>query len=264
MRTTLTIAGSDPTGGAGIQADLQVFSSLGCHGAAAITALTVQDTRGVHATHHVPPECVRDQLVCLLADVRVDAIKTGMLGLGATAEAVAGVLEAYPETPLVVDPVLRSTSGSPLLDDAGLIILQQRLIPIATLVTPNLDEAELLTGLQVRSLRQMRDCARRLTDLGAKAALVKGGHLPGDPVDVLCIAGECRDLPGSRVDRHAVHGTGCALAGAAAVFLAEGRPMLQAVERAKAYVAAGLAAAHAIGRGSDVLDYAAAARDIGP
>ena len=262
MRTVLTIAGSDPTGGAGVQADLQVFASLGCHGTAVITSVTVQDTRGVHATHHLPPECVRDQLVCLLDDVRVDAAKTGMLGAATTVEAIAQVLETYPGAPLVVDPVLRSTSGRPLLNDAGLAVLRQRLVPRATLVTPNLDEAELLAGMEVRSLPQMRECARRLTDLGAKAALVKGGHLPGDPVDVLCLAEQCYDLPGPRLAGRPVHGTGCAFAGAAAVFLAEGHPTLQAVEQAKAYVTGGIAAAHAIGSGSAVLDYAAAAKSL--
>jgi hydroxymethylpyrimidine/phosphomethylpyrimidine kinase len=262
MRTILTIAGSDPTGGAGVQADLQVFALLGCHGAAVLTSVTVQDTRGVQATHHLPPDWVREQLACLLKDVKVGAIKTGMLGTASTVEAVAAVLEACPAPPLVADPVLRSSSGRSLLDDEGLAALRQRLIPMATLVTPNLDEAEALAGMEVRSVAAMRECAQRLTDLGARAALVKGGHLSGEPVDVLCVAEECHELASPRLAGGAVHGTGCALASAAAALLGEGRSVLEAVEGAKAYVTAGMAAAHGIGGGARVLAYAAGARAV--
>jgi hydroxymethylpyrimidine kinase/phosphomethylpyrimidine kinase len=261
MPTVLTIAGSDPTGGAGVQADLQVFASLACHGAGVITSLTVQDTRGVQAVHHVTREIVRDQLARLLADVAVGAAKTGMLAEAGIVEVVGEALRAHPGMPLVVDPVVTSTSGRRLLDEAGVGLLRRDLLPRATLVTPNLAEAEVLTGHAVRSVPQMRDAARRLVDLGAGAALVKGGHLPGEPVDVLCLAGELHELTGPRVPvPQAVHGTGCALSAAATAFLAQGDPLPLAVQRAKAYVAAGLAAARTIGGGSAVLDYVAAAR----
>ena len=263
MRTVLTIAGSDPTGGAGVQADLQVISSLGCHGAGVITSLTVQDTRGVHAVHHLPPELVRDQLTCLLDDVPVSAAKTGMLGEAGIVGVVSQVLGSHASVPLIVDPVLASTGGCPLLDAEGLAVLRRELLPRAALVTPNLAEAEALTGMEVRSVSRMREAAKRLVAMGAAAALVKGGHLPGDPVDVLCIGDDVWELRGERVQGGpSVHGTGCALSAAAAAFVARGEPLHRAVERAKAYVTAAIAAAHATGSGAMLMNYRAAAKAV--
>jgi hydroxymethylpyrimidine/phosphomethylpyrimidine kinase len=263
MPTILTIAGSDPTGGAGVQADLQVICSLRCHGAGVITSITIQDTERVRAAHHLPADWVREQLECLLADVGVAAIKTGMLGTGETVEAVADVLRRRTGMPLVVDPVLRSTSGLPLLEEGGVEVLRRALLPQAALVTPNLAEAGALTGMEVSSVEEMRECVRALTGLGARAALIKGGHLPGEPIDVLCVGESLYELRGRRVGAgREVHGTGCALSAAAAAFLGRGCPVLGATEQAKAYVAAGIEAAHTIGRGAAVMDYMAAARAV--
>jgi hydroxymethylpyrimidine/phosphomethylpyrimidine kinase len=262
METVLSIAGSDPTGGAGVQADLQVFGSLGCHGAGVVTAVTVQDTVGVRAVHALPPEWVGEQLACLLGDVAVSAVKTGMLGSAAVVEAVCEALESHPRPPLVVDPVLASTGGHPLLEEAGLKALGTRLLPRAALVTPNLAEAEALTGREVRTPDQMRDAARQLLDFGVGAALVKGGHLPGAPIDVLASGGDVWELAGSRTAlERGVHGTGCALASAAAVFLARGLSVSDAVSHARAYVASGLRAARPLGAGQAVLDFRAAAQN---
>jgi hydroxymethylpyrimidine/phosphomethylpyrimidine kinase len=245
MPTILTIAGSDPTGGAGVQADLQVICSLGCHGAGAITSITAQDTGGVRAAHHLPAEWVREQLECLLADVEVAAIKTGMLGTAETVEAVAEVLRRS-DAPLVVDPVLRSTSGLALLDEGGVEVLRQTLLPQATLVTPNLAEAGVLTGMEADSVEDMRECAGALTDLGA-----------------MCVEGRVYELHGRRIGAgREIHGTGCALAAAAAAFLAQGGSVLRAAEQAKAYVAAGIEASQAIGGNAAVLGYGAAARAV--
>ncbi len=263
MLTVLTIGGSDPTGGAGVQADLQVIASLGAHGAGVIAALTVQDTTGVFATSPVPADWVRRQLRHLLADVRVDAVKTGMLATGPVVCAVAEAMAERPDLPLVVDPVTRSTSGHELLDAEGIEALRRVLLPRATLVMPNLDEAELLGGCEARTAEQMRDCAHAIWGLGPKAVLVKGGHLPGQPSDLLYTRGEVTEFMGERIDLASqVHGTGCALSTAAAVLLARGEDIRAAVEGARAYVAAGLRHAVAIGRGSLVIDYRRAAAEV--
>ncbi|MBM3498486.1 MAG: bifunctional hydroxymethylpyrimidine kinase/phosphomethylpyrimidine kinase [Armatimonadetes bacterium] len=264
MRTILTIAGSDPTGGAGVQADLQVIASLGCHGCGVITALTAQDTREVHAAHPLAADWVREQLDRLLADVRVDAVKVGMLGTASVAEVVADALATWRHTPIVLDPVLASSRGSELLEPAGLRVLKEGLLPIVSLVTPNLAETEALTGLQTRDVLRMREAGAKLLELGAAAVLVKGGHLAGQPVDVLCAGDGVWELPGERIEGGAaVHGTGCALSTAAAVFLARGQSLPDAVRRAKAYVAAGLASPRTLGAAA-VLDYRAAARAATP
>lgn len=262
--TVLTIGGSDPTGGAGIQADLQTIASLRAHGCAVPSALTVQDTNQVRTTSPVAGECVRQQLSCLLADVRVDAAKTSMLGTGSVVAAVAEILSEYPDVPLIVDPVIRSTSGRSLLDEAGVRELRRRLLPQASLVTPNLAEAELLTGNEVRSVEQMRDTARMIAETGAAAVIVKGGHLLGQPVDVLYADGQMTELAGERIAvGREVHGTGCAFSAASAVFTARGHPMHEAVGKAKEYVAAGLRNAVSIGRGALVIDYLKAASEAG-
>src|SRR5262249_26287526 len=182
----LTIAGSDPSGGAGIQADVVTFARFGVHGASVLAALTVQDTRGVRAVTGVPPELVAQQLAAVRDDLDVRAAKTGMLLGAAVVEVVADALRARPVPALVVDPVLRATSGDALLDPAALDVLRTRLLPLATPATPNLDEAEARTRRRVDGPEAMRDAARALVDeLGAGAALVKGGHLAGPALDVL-------------------------------------------------------------------------------
>jgi len=261
--TVLTIAGSDPSGGAGVQADLQVIASLGAHGAAAVTALTVQDTERVHGVWPCPAEWVRQQVAAVLDDLRAGAAKVGMLGNAEVVSAVADALAGHSGMPIVVDPVRRAGSGSELLSEAGLIALRKELLPLAALATPNLAEAEMLSGRQVRTVEEMREAATAIALLGPKAVLVKGGHLPGEPVDVLFADGQVVELEGDRVPApRRVHGTGCALSTAAAVFLAEGDDMVKAVTKAREYVAAGLRHARVVGRGALVLDFGEAARAV--
>lgn len=253
----LTVAGSDPTGGAGVQADLQVFASLGVHGAAVISAVTVQDTQRVYATHAVPSQVVADQLASVLDDMLVAAMKTGMLASAPTVEAVAAILHSRPRVPLVIDPVLRSSSGAELLDASGVEAMLELLLPRASLVTPNLAEAEALAGHAVTTPQEMAAAGQYLLSLGVGAALVKGGHLAGEPVDVLVTAEGPQQLVGRRVaGGTAVHGTGCALSAAIAALLARGEDPPTAVAQAKRYITAALESARAVGRGARILDYA--------
>src|SRR5262245_8657059 len=194
----LTIAGSDPSGGAGIQADLKTFATLGAFGAAVVTALTAQNTAGVQGIEGVSPAFVVRQLDAVLDDLDVRALKTGMLGRAAVVEAVAARLGARPAVPLVVDPVLVATAGQPLTESQALEPLRARLLPLAALVTPNLAEAEALTGRRVSTRPEMHEAARALVGLGARAALVKGGHLPDAAVDVLYDGAGFRELAAPR------------------------------------------------------------------
>jgi len=251
----LTIAGSDPSGGAGLQADHKTFAAFGVYGASVVTALTVQDTARVHAVVPVEPSVVEAQLAALLADLPVAAAKTGMLATGGIVDAVVRVLRVRPVPHLVVDPVLVATAGQRLADDTLLPALRDRLLPLATLVTPNLAEAAALTDRPVRDLGEMRDAARALVDLGAQAALVTGGHLPGDPCDVLFAGGVLHELRCARVAAPRTHGTGCTLSAAIAAGLALGRPVTDAAREAQAYVRRALAGALDIGTGAHPLDH---------
>src|SRR5215831_8126040 len=250
----LTIAGSDPSGGAGIQADLATFAAFGVHGAATIAALTVQDTRGVRAVTAVSSATVSQQLDAVLADLPVVAVKTGMLHRAAVVHAVAERLRAGPPRALVVDPVLRSTSGAVLLDAAGVEALRAHLLPLATVVTPNLAEASALTGMRVETPADMAAAARALVVLGVRAALVTGGHLSGDAVDVLCDGRDARELVAQRIPGDPVHGTGCALSAAITAALARGADLPHAVAAAKSYVTRAIAGAYRLGGGAAVLD----------
>jgi len=251
----LTIAGSDPGGAAGIQADLKTFHAFAVYGASVVTALTAQDTTAVHAIADVDPSFVGVQLDAVLGDLPVAAAKTGMLGRAAVVEVVAARLTAHPLRYLVVDPVLIATGGQRLTDPAATELLRRTLLPLATLVTPNLLEAAALTGRPVRDLADMRDAARALVDLGARAALVTGGHLPGPPVDVLFAAGALRELEGSRIGATATHGTGCTLSAAITAGLARGLSLDDAVARARRYVRHALESAPALGRGHRPLNH---------
>jgi hydroxymethylpyrimidine/phosphomethylpyrimidine kinase len=251
----LTIAGSDPSGGAGIQADLKTFSAFGVWGASVLTALTAQNTREVQAVAEVEPGFVARQLDAVLADLDVRAAKTGMLHRAAVVVAVADVLDARRVPHLVIDPVVRSTSGTPLLEPSGVDVLRDRLLPLATLVTPNLDEAEALTGRAVRSPHAMADAARALVDLGARAALVTGGHLGGDPVDVLYDGRDVRELRAARIAGEARHGTGCALSAAITAGLARGVALDDAIATAKDWVTRAIARASRLGHGALALAF---------
>ncbi|MGH7582914.1 MAG: bifunctional hydroxymethylpyrimidine kinase/phosphomethylpyrimidine kinase [Gemmatimonadales bacterium] len=248
-RIALTIAGSDSGGGAGIQSDLRTFEAFGCYGTSVVTAVTAQNTLGVRAVHPVPAEIVALQLQALADDLPPAACKSGMLGTAAVVETVAGAIAAY-SWPYVLDPVIRSTSGTPLLDADGVTAMRDRLLPLAACVTPNLDEAAVLTGIAVYDADTMQLAAERLLELGASAALVTGGHLEGDViVDVLVSANGVRRFPGRRIASRATHGTGCVLSAAITAGLADARPLEDAVANAIAWVRTVIANAPPIGAG---------------
>lgn len=254
----LTIAGSDSGGGAGIQADLKTFSALGVFGTSAITAVTAQNTRGVTSWRALPPPFVAEQMRAVLSDLPIAAAKTGMLGTASVIRAIAKELARTPDLPLVVDPVMVATSGDPLLAPDAERAVVRHLFPRATLVTPNLPEASLLLGRAVHTPAEQREAARSLVELGAKAALVKGGHAEGDPVDVLCFTrggeragGEKTflELRAPRIPTTSTHGTGCTLSSAVAAFLARGFAIDEAVRRAHAYVHEAIRQAPGLGGG---------------
>jgi len=241
----LTIAGSDSSGGAGIQADLKTFAALGVHGASAITALTAQNTLGVEAVHVVPPDFVTKQIAVVARDLDVGAVKIGMLATSGVIEAVARGLDLLPGVPVVLDPVMVAASGDVLLDMQAIATLKAVLLPRAIVVTPNLPEAaELLATGQARSEEEMRTQAQALRRLGAKAVLIKGGHATGPTSVDLFLDGEDElRLEAPRVPTKHDHGTGCTLSSAIAAELAKGRSLRQAAKAAKAYVTAAIAAA---------------------
>jgi hydroxymethylpyrimidine/phosphomethylpyrimidine kinase len=247
---TLTIAGTDPSGGAGIEADLKTFQAFGVYGTAVTASLVAQDTTGVHAFHAVDPEFVVAQLEAVLTDVPPVAAKTGLLRQVAVVEAVAARLRAARLPHLVVDPVAVATSGRRLVEPGAEEALRRHVLPLASLVTPNLAEAAALSGRPVHDVAGMRDAARALVGAGARAVLVTGGHLPGRAVDVLWDNGILHELEAPRVAIGPTHGTGCTLSAAITACLALGMPLGPAVERAAAYVRRALGAAPHLGHGS--------------
>ena len=253
-RVALTIAGSDSGGGAGIAADLKTFVALGVHGTLALAGLTAQDTCEVSAVHPVRPGFVWDQIAAVAGDLGVDAAKTGMLGNERTVRVVAKAVESFGIRRLVVDPVLAATTGRRLLAPRAVSVLVAQLLPLATLVTPNLDEAGLLLGRTVATLPDMREAALQLHELGAGAALVTGGHLEGDPVDVFYDGTELVELPATRLTSGATHGSGCTLSAAVTARLAAGVPLREAVEDAKAFVTESIRHGLALGRGEGPVD----------
>jgi hydroxymethylpyrimidine/phosphomethylpyrimidine kinase len=248
----LSIAGSDPSGGAGIQADLKTFAALGCYGMAALTALTAQNTRGVTAVHVPPPAFVAAEIDAIFADIRVDAVKLGMLADASVVEAVALRLAAHGAPNIVLDPVLVATSGDSLGAPGVVEAMLRHLVPMAAVITPNLPEAARLADMALASdVEAMREVARRLVARGARAVLVKGGHLGGEAaVDVLFDGTTMRDFSSPRVDTRNTHGTGCTLSSAIAASLAKGLPLPAAVEAAKAYLTEALRRSHELSVGS--------------
>jgi hydroxymethylpyrimidine/phosphomethylpyrimidine kinase len=248
----LTIAGFDPSSGAGITADIKTIAAHGCYGVACITALTVQSTAGVRRVESLDPGLVTETLAELTADVEIAAVHIGMLGSAKVARAVADFLAAHKMPNIVLDPILKSSSGSDLLDAAGVRSLVEKLIPLATVVTPNIDEASALTGLPVTDPEQMRAAARKLHEMGASAVVVTGGHLE-KAIDLLSFTGargiEQELFKSARLKSNSTHGTGCAFSTAVACHLAMGRGLPEAVLLAKAYVAAAIGNAHPLGRG---------------
>ncbi len=250
----LTIAGSDSGGGAGIQADLKTFSALGCYGCSVLTALTAQNTLGVQGIFPVEPAFVRRQIDSIFEDLRVDAVKIGMLGTAPVIEAVAEALAHWRPRLVVLDPVMVAKGGDRLLEDGAIRALRERLLPLATLITPNLPEAAALLGEPVvRERKAMPPVAARLQGLGVANVLLKGGHLEGPECpDLLLHGGELVWLEGRKVETRHTHGTGCTLASAIAALAARGRPLPAACHDAKRWLEGALAAGRTLGIGHGI------------
>jgi hydroxymethylpyrimidine/phosphomethylpyrimidine kinase len=254
----LSIAGSDSGGGAGIQADIKTVTALGAYAMTAVTAITVQDTTGVTGIHAVPDDIVAAQARAVLADLGADCIKTGMLGTPSLIEAVADVLEDQARSiPLVVDPVMVAKGGARLLADSAVGAMKARLLPLAALITPNLPEAGVLTGRPVTTLADMRQAMRDLRALGARAVLLKGGHLDADEIVDLYEGPEGRhEWRSQRLATRHTHGTGCTLASAIATGLAQRMSMIDAITRARDYVRIAIETAPGLGKGHGPLNHA--------
>ena len=257
----LTIAGSDPSGGAGLQADLKTFHQFGVYGMSAVTLLTVQNTERVESVDPLDPAYVDRQLRVVTEDIPPNAAKTGALGTASIIEVVAS-WAAQISFPLVVDPVMISKHGAALLDTEAQDALRERLLPRAALITPNLPEAAELAAMEVSDAGQMEEAALRIADMGCAAVLVKGGHLQGDPTDLLLSEGEVEMLRTPRIDTRHTHGTGCTLSAAIAACLAKGQPLREAVRAAKGFITSALLTTPGLGRGSGPVDHHASPERI--
>ncbi|MFH1680404.1 MAG: bifunctional hydroxymethylpyrimidine kinase/phosphomethylpyrimidine kinase [Candidatus Eisenbacteria bacterium] len=251
MKQVMTIAGSDSGGGAGIQADLKAFAAMGVFGTSVVTAVTAQNTTGVTGIHDVPVATVRAQIRALFDDFEIAAVKTGMLSSAEIVSCVADELERAGERPLVVDPVMIAASRAALMREGAVPELIERLLPLATVATPNLHEASVLAGMRVESGEEIREAARRIQGLGCRSVLVKGGHGGGDEaVDVLYDGKEFLEFRAPRLESRGVHGTGCTYASALAARLALGESVPRAVRNAKAFVTEAIRHGLDVGRGS--------------
>lgn len=263
MKRVLTIAGSDSGGGAGIQADLKTITVLGGYGMSVLTALTAQNTLGVQGIFELPPSFVEKQIDSVLSDIGADAVKTGMLANRKIVELVARKIRAYRVKKVVVDPVMVAKSGDTLLQREARDAVIQRLLPLATVVTPNLPEASALSGKRIRSLDDMKRAALEIHRLGARNVVVKGGHLKGDAVDVLYDGRAVHELRGPRIETRNTHGTGCTFASAIATCLAQGKTVLEATKDAKAFITRAVEAGLPLGKGVGPTNpFAAISREI--
>ena len=252
----LTIAGSDSGGGAGIQADLKTFASLGVFGCSVITSLTAQNTVGVSAIHDPPPEFIARQLDAIFEDIPVDAAKTGMLHTKEAIEAVADRIKRYGIERLVVDPVMIATSGDRLLEEGAVRALIEKLLPLALIITPNLPEAEALSGMRIETPSDAERAAERIRSLGPRYVLIKGGHMEGERAIDLLFDGEgFHRVESERVEKGRLHGTGCVLSAAITAYLAKGFSPLQSVRKAKEYVLSAIKLSFPLGKGSLVLGW---------
>ncbi|MFW0776476.1 MAG: bifunctional hydroxymethylpyrimidine kinase/phosphomethylpyrimidine kinase [Rickettsiales bacterium] len=253
----LIIAGSDSGGGAGIQGDIKTVTCLGGYASTAITALTAQNTQGVDGIHDVPDEFIKKQIELVVGDIGVDAFKTGMLHKASIICTVANTLKKHTnKTPLVLDPVMVAKGGAKLLEDEAIDTLKQKLIPLSTLITPNIPEAELLSGTRIHTLDDMIFAAKFISALGCKAVLLKGGHLEGETVTDVLVHNEIHEsFSDTRIDSAHTHGTGCTLASAIATGLAQGMSINDAVKRARAYVRKAIETAPGLGQGHGPLNH---------
>ncbi len=254
-KTALTIAGSDSSGGAGIQADIKTMMANGVYAMSAVTALTAQNTQGVTSIMESSAEFLKDQLDNIFTDIRPDAVKIGMVSSGALIRAIAGKLTQYHAEKIVVDPVMVATSGAKLIDDEAVDTLKECLFPLATVLTPNIPEAEVLSGLKIRSQEDMVKAAEAISKTYHCAVLCKGGHHLNDANDLLYRDGKDKWFYGKRIDNPNTHGTGCTLSSAIAANLAKGQDLDQAVERAKEYLSGALEAMLDLGKGSGPMDH---------
>jgi hydroxymethylpyrimidine/phosphomethylpyrimidine kinase len=255
MKVALTIAGSDSSGGAGIQADLKTFAAHGVFGTSAITAVTAQNTMGVSEVAMMTPALVTAQIDAVVTDFDVRATKIGMLGNAEIARAIADAIPRHELRQVVLDPVMVATSRARLLDDAAVSVLRERLLRLADVVTPNIPEAEALTGLRLQTVPDLGRAARRLVELGARAVLVKGGHLAGPAVDVFWDGASEVEFAAERVPGRNTHGTGCTLSSAIAAHLALGANLVTAIGLAKEYVTRAIAQAPSLGRGHGPVEH---------
>lgn len=249
MQHAFAIAGSDSCGGAGIQADLKTFAAFGVYGMSAITAVTAQNTCGVRAVCAMEPELVSAQIDCVFEDIRVDAVKIGMTATAGIIRAIAAALQKHPGVPVVLDPVMVSTSGHALLAPDAVQALTRELLPLAAVITPNLPETAVLLGREIHTVEEMHAAAQELVERGAKAVVVKGGHLDGDAVDVFFDGKTFLQLSQPRTSTPNTHGTGCTFSSAIAASLAKGVPLATAVQKAKAYISEAIAHAEPLGHG---------------
>jgi hydroxymethylpyrimidine/phosphomethylpyrimidine kinase len=250
FKVALTIAGSDGSGGAGVQADLKTFQALGVYGVSAVTAVTVQNTQRVYAVQEIDPQILHDQIACLFEDMTIHSLKIGMVASAELIHAVARALSAVARPPIVLDPVMVASSGYDLLRPDARQALIEQLLPLATVVTPNIPEAEALAGGTISNPEQMRDAARRIAELGAGNVVVTGGHLTGGlATDILYDGRSFQHLDAPRLDIPAPHGTGCTFSAAIAAFLAKGAHFFDAVQQAKRYVTGAIAHCLPIGKG---------------
>ena len=255
MKTALTIAGSDSSGGAGIQADIKTMTANGVYAMSAITALTAQNTTGVYGILEVTPEFLANQLDCIFTDIRPDAVKTGMVSSSALIEVIAQKLTQYKAKNLVIDPVMVATSGAKLISDEAIETLKGKLLGLATLITPNIPEAQVLSGMDIRTAEDMERAAKAIYEAYGCAVLCKGGHQLNDANDLLYSKEGARWYHGRRIANPNTHGTGCTLSSAIASNLAKGYSLEEAVERAKAYISGALAAMLDLGKGSGPMNH---------
>lgn len=251
----VTIAGSDSGGGAGIQADLKTFAAFGVYGTSAITAVTAQNTRTVLAVAEVPEEVIALQIDGVLEDIGADAVKTGMLSSASITRTVADRLEAWGVERLVVDPVMVSKSGHPLLQERAVSALKEHLLPLAFVVTPNVPEAEILAGVTIDSAERAREAARIIAALGPRYVIVKGGHLPGDATDLVFDGVGFTEYSAERIDSRNTHGTGCSFSAAIAALLAWDVPPLEAIAEAKRWLTEAIRQSYAIGDGHSPVNH---------
>jgi hydroxymethylpyrimidine/phosphomethylpyrimidine kinase len=246
----MTIAGSDSSAGAGIQADLKTFAAFGVYGTSVITAITAQNTRGVYRVQEVSPEIVAAQIDAVVGDIGADVVKTGMLPSAGIVDVVVEKVQEYGLTELVVDPVMRAKGGEPLLAEDAVAVMRERLLPLALIVTPNLSEAAALVGRHLDGWDDMRWAAREIVGMGARNVVIKGGHLDGPAIDLLYDGRDYHEFSAPRVDTRNTHGTGCTFASAIAASLAKGSTVGQAVAAAKAYVTKALQQSYPLGQGA--------------